>query len=97
MGLYNLVLFLLVTKTNTLMNVRFGKMVQGEILRVITDLSFEECWTNCEQRAGCGSISYIRKMNLCYLNSVKQSIEVTTVIDAISRWKTDQVVYILSY
>jgi hypothetical protein len=96
-----MVYFLFVTMANALLNVKFGKMLHDETLRMLFDLTIRECWSNCEQRASCKSINYDRIMRVCYLNSwnmsSEASSEVTIRIGVISREKTNKVIYTLFY
>jgi hypothetical protein len=78
-------------------NVKFHTMLQGKTLNVIPGISFNDCWSNCEQRPECGSINYEQRPHVCHLNYADQSGEMVVRPGVLFRKKGAQPVSIYLY
>lgn len=72
MNLVKTIIFLCLCKCAFLTmfeNIRYSQRLEGFTFKQLPGISFGDCWMECEQRKGCKSINFMRRSNMCFLNS----------------------------
>lgn len=50
-------------------NLKFGKKLDGFVIRTVIETTLGKCLKECHSRDQCSSFNYIRSLHLCELNS----------------------------
>ena len=73
----------LLIQGNASSDVKYGKCLEGHVLRTIVGISMDVCVSECALRRSCFSVNYARRYYLCELNNFPSASELDS-LNAIS-------------